>query len=229
MREVRESLSSAAPNIRDAARRAADAVDALNAAAHGLVRARGSVEGSASGSGMAEALQQLSQMAQQQGQLGQQAGTLLPMAGQGGRGQEQLRALGAQQRSLAERLERMRAGGQIPGAADMAGEARDLARMIEAGRLSRQTVERQERLFRRMLDAGRTLQGEEQDERQERQSETARSNELKLPTGARVPATDDQAARMPTWDELRSLAPEERRRVMEYFRLLGEPPSSGGR
>ncbi|MDH5283730.1 MAG: hypothetical protein OEW80_07590, partial [Gemmatimonadota bacterium] len=101
MREVRESLASAAANTRDAGRRAADAVDALNAAAHGLVRARGAVEGSASGSGMAEALQQLNQMAQQQGQLGQQAGSLLPMAGQGGQAQEQLRALGAQQRSLA--------------------------------------------------------------------------------------------------------------------------------
>ena len=225
MREVRETLSSAAPNTREAARRAADAVDALNAAAHGLVRARGSVQGSASGSGMAEALEQLNQMAQQQGQLGQQTGGLLPMAGQGGQAQEQLRALGAQQRSLAERLERMRAGGQIPGAADMAAEARDLARTLEAGRLNRQTIERQERLFRRMLDAGRTLQGDDQDERQERQSESARSTELKLPTGARVPPTDDGGVRMPTWEELRRLSPEERRRAVEYFRRLRESPS----
>ncbi|TFG51697.1 MAG: MFS transporter [Gemmatimonadales bacterium] len=222
MREVRETLSSAAPNTREAARRAADAVDALNAAAHGLVRARGAVQGSASGSGMAEALQQLNQMAQQQGQLGQQAGSLLPLAGQGGQAQEQLRALGARQRAVAERLERMRAGGQIPGAADMAAEARDLARTMEAGRVNRQTIERQERLFRRMLDAGRTLQGEDQDERQERRSETARSNELKLPTDARVPPPDEGAVRMPTWEELRSLAPEERRRAVEYFRRLGE-------
>jgi len=225
MRDVRETLSSAAPDAREAARRAADAVDALNAAAHGLVRARGSVQGSASGSGMAEALEQLNQMAQQQGQLGQQAGGLLPMAGQGGQVQEQLRALGAQQRSLAERLERMRAGGQIPGAADMAAEARDLARTLEAGRLNRQTIERQERLFRRMLDAGRTLQGDEQDERRERQSETARSNELKLPTDARVPPSDDGTVRMPSWEELRRLAPEERRRAVEYFRRLREGAS----
>jgi hypothetical protein len=99
---------------------------------------------------------------------------------------------------------------------------------MEAGRLNRQTIERQERLFRRMLDAGRTLQGEDQDERQERQSETARTNELKLPTGARVPLSDERAARMPTWEELRTLAPEERRRAVEYFRRLGESRAPEG-
>lgn len=228
MEDVRESLSSAAPNTREAARRAAEAVDALNAAAHGLVRSRGAVQGAESGTGMAEALQQLNQMAQQQGQLGQQAGNLLPMAGQGGELQEQLRALGARQRSLAERLERMRAGGQVPGAAEMADEARDLARAMEAGRLNRQTVERQERLFRRMLDAGRTLQGEEEDERQERRSETARAAELKLPAGAAVAADGGGERRMPSWEELRALTPEERRRAVEYFRRLGDLPREGG-
>jgi hypothetical protein len=76
-----------------------------------------------------------------------------------------------------------------------------------------------------MLDAGRTLQGDEQDERQERQSETARSKELKLPTDARVPPSDDGTVRMPSWEELRRLAPEERRRAVEYFRRLREGAS----
>ena len=137
--------------------------------------------------------------------------------------QEQLRALGAQQRALAERLERMRVGGQIPGAADMAQEAKDLARALEAGRLDRQTIERQERLFRRMLDAGRTLQGEEKDEKQERQSTAAKDDSVHLPPALRRRLEDgDQLLKIPSWEELQQLSPDDRRRVVEYFRRLSE-------
>jgi hypothetical protein len=134
--------------------------------------------------------------------------------------QEQLRALGAKQRALAEQLERMRAGGQIPGAAEMADEAADLARRMEAAQLDRQTVERQERLFRRMLDAGRTLQGQEQDEKQERQSITATGDSVHLPPALRARLEADPGFHVPRWDELQALSPEERRRVLEYFRRL---------
>jgi hypothetical protein len=227
MQKGREALSTAAPNPREAGRRAAEAVDALNSAAFTLLRSRSAVEGSQSGSGLQEAMEQMSQMAQQQGQLGQQSGGLLPMMGQGGQAQEQLRQLGARQRALAERLERMRAGGQMPGAADMAQEAKDLARTMEAGRLDRQTVERQERLFRRMLDAGRTLQGQEQDEKQERQSTTAKDDSIHLPPALRTRLLgDDTLLRLPSWEELQQLSPEERRRVVEYFRRLSEAPRS---
>lgn len=224
MRQAREALSNAAPNSREASRRADEAVDALNAAAFTLLRSRGAVEGAASGSGLQEAMEQMAQMAQQQGQLGQQGAGLLPQMGQGGgQLQEQLRALGARQRALAERLERMRAGGQMPGAADLAQEARDLARALEAGRLDRQTIERQERLFRRMLDAGRTLQGEEKDEKQERQSTTAKDDSVRLPPALRTRlGGDDQVLRIPSWEELQQLSPEERRLVVEYFRRLQE-------
>jgi hypothetical protein len=226
MTRAREALANAAPNTREAARRSEDAVDALNAAAHALLRSRGSVEGAETGSGLQEAMEQMARMAQQQGQIGQQSGGMLPQMGQGGgQIQEQLRALAAQQRALSERLDRMRAGGQIPGAADMAQEAKDLARTLEAGRLDRQTVERQERLFRRMLDAGRTLQGQEQDEKQERQSTTARDDSVRLPPALRTRLTGDETLlHIPTWEELQRLSPEDRRRVVEYFRRLSEQP-----
>jgi len=223
MRQAREALQTGAPNSREAARRSGEAVDALNAAAYSLLRSRGQVEGAGSGSGLQEAMQQMQQMAQQQGQLGQQAGGMLPMMGQGAQMQEQLRQLGAQQRALAERLERMRAGGQIPGANDLAEEAKELARQLEAGRLDRQTVERQERLFRRMLDAGRTLQGQEEDQRRERQSETATGDSLRLPPPLRARLTNDRL-RFPTWEDMQALSPDERRRVAEYFRRLSDLP-----
>ncbi len=223
MRQSREALQTATPNSREAARSSGEAVDALNAAAFSLLRSRGQVEGAGSGSGLQEAMEQMRQMAQQQGQIGQQSGGMLPMMGQGAQMQEQLRQLGAQQRALAERLERMRAGGQIPGANDLAEEAKELARQLEAGRLDRQTVERQERLFRRMLDAGRTLQGQEEDQRRERQSETASGDSLRLPPALRSRLSDDRL-RFPTWDEMQSLSPDERRRVAEYFRRLSDTP-----
>ncbi len=81
------------------------------------------------------------------------------MAGNGAI-QEQLRRLGAHGSARSPRSCRSCARrGEMPGAAELAEEAKDLARRLESGRLDRQLVERQERLFRRMLDAGRTLQG----------------------------------------------------------------------
>jgi len=222
---ARESVSSASPNLQDAADQAGEAVDALNVAAFQMVRARDDVAGSSSGSGLAEALEKMAQMAERQGQLSQQTGGLLSMAGSSAL-QQVLQSLAARQRALAQEMERMRAQGQIPGSQEMGEEARELSRKLEAGRLDRETVERQERLFRRMLDAGRTLQGEERDEKKERQSTTARPGELRLPPALRDRMGGSGPIRFPAWDQLQRFSPEERRLVTEYFRRL---TSSGTR
>lgn len=223
MTEAREALASATGSQREAAERAGTAVDALNAAAYAMLRSRQSVSGSSSGSGMAEAMQQMAQMANRQGQLNQQAQGLMPQAGNGGV-QEQLRQLAMQQRALSQQLERLRAMGNAPGAGEMAQEARELARRLEAGRLDRETVDRQERLFRRMLDAGRTLQGQEEDEQKERESTTARGDNVALPPALRRKLSEDGRPRMPSWEELQRFTPEERRLVIDYFRRLAEAP-----
>jgi len=120
----------------------------------------------------------------------------------------------------------LKAGGSLPGAADMADEAKELANRLEGGRLDRQVVERQERLFRRMLDAGRTLQGKEEDQRKERQSMTATDDSVHLPPALRARLLgDDDRLRVPTWEELQQLSPEERRLVVDYFRRLSAPAS----
>ena len=152
----------------------------------------------ASGSGLAEALERMAQLAQQQGGLGQQGAGLLPMAGNGAI-REQLRQLGATASAPSPRSCRSCEGrGNIPGAGEMADEAKDLARRLEGGRLDRQMVERQERLFRRMLDAGRTLQGREEDERKERQSTTATDDSVHLPPALRARLLgDDDRLRVP--------------------------------
>jgi hypothetical protein len=106
----------------------------------------------------------------------------------------------------------------------MADEAKELSRRLEAGRLDRQVVERQERLFRRMLDAGRTLQGREEDQKKERQSTTATDDSVHLPAALRARLQgEDRQLRVPPWEELQQLSPEERRLVVDYFRRLSQP------
>ena len=222
MQRTREAIANATPNTREGAEQAGNAVDALNAAAYQLVRARGDVEGASSGSGLSEALERMAELAKQQGGLGQQGAGLLPMAGSAAI-REQLRQLGARQRALAEELQKLKGGGNMPGAGEMADEAKDLARRLEGGRLDRQMVERQQRLFRRMLDAGRTLQGREEDQRKERVSTAATDDSVHLPPALRARLLgDDDRLRVPTWEELQQLSPEERRLVVDYFRRLTE-------
>src|SRR5206468_11506924 len=166
------------------------------------------------------------QLAQQQGGLSQEGNNLLSLAGQQAI-QQQLQLLAQRQRALAQELERLRAQGQAPGAKDLADEAKELARKLESGRLDRETVDRQQRLFRRMLDAGRTLQGREEDEKKERQSTVATDDSIHLPPALRAKLMgDDDRLRVPSWEELQQLSPEERRLVVDYFRRLSEP---GGR
>lgn len=225
MQRAREAIANATPNTREGAEEAGGAVDALNAAAYQLLQARGDVSSSASGSGLAEAIERMNQLAKQQGGLGRQGAGLLPMAGNGAI-REQLRRLGARQRVLADELQKLRAQGEMPGAAELADEARELARRLESGRLDRQVVERQELLFRRMLDAGRTLQGREEDERKERQSTTATDDSVHLPPALRARLRgDDDRLRVPSWEELQQFSPEERRLVVDYFRRLSEAGS----
>jgi hypothetical protein len=225
MQQTREAISSAAPNSREATEQAGGAVDQLNTAAHQLVRAREEVSGSQSGSGLAEALERMAQLAQQQGGLGRQGAGLLPMAGSSAV-RAQLQQLAARQRALAQELERLRGQGDLPGAGQMAEEAKELARRLEAGRFDRSVVERQERLFRRMLDAGRTLQGREEDQKKERQSTSATDDSVHLPPALRARLQGDgERLLVPTWDQLQQLSPEERRLVVDYFRRLSDSPT----
>ncbi len=219
MGRTREALSQGPTDPRGAAETAARAAELLTSAAYQLLRARGDVAGAESGSGLEEAMERMAQMAQQQGQLSQDANGLLPSPMPGPGFEAQMKGLAGRQRALAEQLERMRGEGQLAGAGELAREAEELARRLEAGRLDRPTVERQERLFRRMLDAGRTLEGEEKDEQKERQSTTAKELEPRLPPALRA-RLDDAAPRMPSWEELQRLTPEERRVGIDYFRRL---------
>ena len=225
MRLAREQLEQPDPNATVAALYTDEALDALNATAVALVRTAQQVAGAQSGSGFQEAVEQLARMAGQQQGLSGEAQGLLPLMAPGGQAVlQRLRELAARQRALAEQLERLQAEGASSAAGPLAAEARELARQLEAGRLDRRTVERQERLYRRLLDAGRTLTGPEPDEEKERTSRAATADSVHVP-GVLAPGATGRAPRVryPTWEELSGLTPEQRRLVLEYFRLLNEP------
>jgi hypothetical protein len=220
MRAAIDAVASSNPSARDAYEKSGDAIDALAVAAFTLMQSKDKVDGSQSGSGVPEAMEEMKQMAGKQGQLAQQgAGMMQP----GQMNAQQVMQMAMQQRALAQRLERMRAGGQLPGAGQMAREAKDLSKTLEGGRLNQDVVDRQQRLFKRMLDAGRTLQGQEDDDKKERQSTTAVDGATSIP-----PSLDPRIRngvgeiRLPSWESLQRLSPDERRRVVEYFQRLAQ-------
>ncbi len=221
MRAAIEATSSAVPSPGTAADRAGNAIDGLAVAAWELLRSRDNISGGQSGSGMAEAMQQMQQMAGQQGGMSQQGQSMMDDGGTPS--MAEMMQLAMQQRAIAQQLELMQAGGNMPGAGAMADEAGELSRMLESGRLDREMVERQQRLFRRMLDAGRSLQGEEEDREKERRSEAADPARRAAP-----PVFDPRSLRtagdipLPRWEDLQRLSPDERRRAMDYFRRLAE-------
>jgi len=221
-RQSREAMEGPAPAPDEAADRAGEAAQMLSAAAMQMMRASEDVGGAQSGSGFAEAVQRLAQLAGQQGQLNDQLGGMIPMMGTG---QDalmlRLRMLAQQQRRLAADLERLGTE-NLPGRPEeLAEEARQLADRIERGRLDRATLERQQRLFRRMLDAGRTLQNDEEPEDPERHSRTATDlGPHSAPSRVARPGTVRYPA--PSWEALRSLSPGDRAMVLDYFRRLND-------
>ena len=216
-------LQQGSPNVRGAAEQSGDALDGLNDLAHALLRGKDDVSGSESGSGLEEAMERLQQAAQSQSSLNAQTSEMMPMMRRGGSQLiQQLQQLADQQQRLAEELERIDAESEVSGVDNLAEEARDLAQRIEAGRLDRQTIERQQQLFRRLLDSGRTLNSGEEDENKERQSEEPEDVEVRVPDELSPDALRGPRFAYPEWADLSRLTPEDRRLILEYFRRLNE-------
>jgi hypothetical protein len=201
-----------------------DAADALTRAAAALARDRERTNAANSASGFGEMLQQLQQAAQKQGQINSQAQSLLSMPGGSPSAQSLARALARQQRGVANELEEAgdAAGGDK--AAQLAQEARRLADALDGGRLDAGTLARQQQLFRRLLDAGRSLEKEDREDTGKREATSARGGEAFTPVGA---VQTKAAVRFPPprWEELRGLPADERRAILDYFTRLNSAPS----
>ena len=199
----------------------AEAADALTKAAASLARDREGANNAKSASGFEEMLKQLQEAAQKQGQINGQSQSLMSMPnGQNSaQGQALARALARQQRQLAEQLEETGEAAGGDRAAQLAQEARQLAEALDNGRMDAQTIARQQQLFRRLLDAGKSLEKEERDDTGKREAKSATGSDAFSPNG-KVDARAAVKFRPPTWQELRGLSSDERRAILDYFTRL---------
>lgn len=205
-----------------------EAAEALNRAAAALARDRERANSASSATGFAEMLQQLQEMAKRQGSINAQAQGLMPVPGQGAmsaEAQATARMLARQQRGIAQQLEEMgdAAGGDRAG--ELAKEARQLAEALEQTRVDAATVARQQQLFRRLLDAGRSLEKEEREDNEKREAKAATGDERFDPGQGAARGRAAARFREPTWSDLRGLTADERRAILEYFkRINAEKP-----
>jgi len=204
-----------APGMRKAA-------ESLNELAAELLATRNSVRSAGSATGMQEALEQMARMARAQGGINREGGGLLPLTLAGQRVDERLRALAREQAAVAKGLRDLgeQAGAtQLTGRPEeMAAEAEAIADRLAQGRLDRETLARQERLFRTLLDAGRSLERGEDPKR--RESETGHARR-----GRAIPALSPEVASgprfpLPKEGDLLGFSAAYRRMVFDYFARL---------
>jgi hypothetical protein len=238
MSEAEQKVAQAARDAGDprtagqAPQSMSEAANALRQTAAALARDRERAGASQSASGLPELLAQLQALAQQQGSLNGQMQSLVQQAGaqRGGQGvspdvQSNARSLAKTQRDVANQLDEVGDADASGRAAELAREARQLAQTLEQGAVDPTVLERQQRLFRRMLDAGHTLENEQQEESGKRESRPGDQNNPFLPPGAAAAGKAALKYRVPEWNELRGLNADERRLVIEYFRRLnGDKP-----
>ena len=120
-----------------------------------------------------------------------------------------------------------------PGADESLGDLQQLAQeaqaiaeeMVSQGRLTPEMIQRQERLFHRLLDAGRSLEREEYSE--ERESEQPEEFER----AQVMPLTGEQMGVMryeiPDGTRLQELNPAVRQLILEYFERLNRSRPGG--
>ncbi len=229
MQKTQDKLQSATPTGDMPSNEAAQTVDALNKLALSLLKNSQEVQKSESGTGAQQMMQQMSDMAKKQGSLNGEGSSLLPMNLSAGARSEQVRKLGESQQQIAQQLEDVRQSAgrdKLLGSIDdLAKEAAAIAADMRSGQLQPQTLARQEKLFHRMLDAGRSLEKDEIS--QERVAERPGSVGP-AQAGALDPRLFDDATRFraPTPAELRALPPAYRKLILDYFdRLNRQAPA----
>jgi hypothetical protein len=229
MNEARQKVQQATQQMSEpragqqSANQLGDAAEALNKAAASLARDREKANSSNSATGFSEMLQQMQEMANKQGSINAQAQGLLPMPGQGQMSPESqatARALARQQRGIANQLDELgdAAGGERAG--ELAKEARALAEALEQTRVDAQTQARQQQLFRRLLDAGRSLEKEEREDNDKREAKAATGDQRFDPGTEAARGRNAQKYREPAWSDLRGLTADERRAILEYFKRI---------
>ena len=197
-----------------------ESASAMQQAATAMARDRERANNAKSASGFTEMIEQMQQLAQQQGGLNTMSQGLLQ--NQGAMSPEQkdreAAAIAAMQRELARRLEELADNSGRSEA--LANEARRLAATLDAGLIDQATIQRQQQLFRRLLEAGRTLEQGEPDSSGRRESKSATGDLRYVPQTGSAKGAPAVRFKEPGWEELKGLTPDERRWVLEYFRRI---------
>jgi hypothetical protein len=209
-----------------AARAHGDAIEALNELALQLLETEQSRSSASAGAAGQDARERMSALAQHQGGVTERTRALQPLQADGRDVRPQAEQLAREQARIAEELESLNQGDDewLGEPEALAREARELTDRLAAGRVDTETLDRQRGLFRRMLDAGRSLeQGEPDTERRESRTGEAIVREVpeldpRLLAGPRFPRPEAAAlGRLPAYY---------RRMVLEYFDRLNDAVSS---
>ncbi len=211
------------------------AVRALNQVALQAIASAGQAGQDAAPGEGGEMQEMLEAIAQRQGDLIIQTEELMPMQLGEQALARQMQQLAQGQESVAGELgdlaQQPNSEEQALGDLDeLAEEAAALAEELVMERLRPETIERQEQLFQRLLDAGRSLERDEESE--DRESEVP--GEFERNVVVPLAEEDMNALRfeLPGADVLSRLPPAQRRLVIEYFERLNQapaiPPAGGG-
>lgn len=178
-----------------------------------------------------ELMEQLEELARQQGSLNNQTGQLTPMQLGEQAMSSQLQDMAQGQQQIAEELgdlaEQPGSEGQSLGDLEaLALEAQELAARLAGNRLDAETLRRQQRLFHRLLDAGRSLEKEELSE----ERESTRPDGFDRESVDALSPEDLGALRfeLPPAESLRRLSPAQRHMVLQYFERLNRAKRGAG-
>ncbi len=206
-------------------------IDALNQLAM-TAMAAGQQAGQNGQQGSGEqTMEELQQLAEQQGSVNSQTGQLKPMQLGDQTMESQLQELSGLQEEIAEQLSEMSTSSDGKTALgdldDLALEALGLAELLAGNRLNAETLRRQEKLFQRLLDAGRSLEQDEYSE--ERESEAPgdivrnQASQLSDRDMGYLPF------QIPDPDVMNKLSPAFRQMVLEYFDRINRTVNQRGR
>lgn len=206
------------------------AIQALNQVAMAALDAQRENSESGSASQSMDSMEQMEQLAQQQADLNNQSSQMQNMELTPQAMQQQMEQMSQQQQQIAADLGQMSnqegEDGPLGNLEALQQEAQAIAEEMQGERLAPETRERQERLFHRLLDAGRSLEKDE--ETTERESEG--STEIDRPAIAGLTESDLQILqyRIPGAADLNRLSPAARSLVLRYFQRLNQGDGGAG-
>ncbi|MCF7805690.1 MAG: hypothetical protein K9N46_15885 [Candidatus Marinimicrobia bacterium] len=202
-RDIGKALGNTASNMQrsvqslaerqasQAANRQGAAMASLNETAQQLVNAMNNLQSQGSSTGFENYLKQMQQMASQQQSLNQQSQQQLGQQGNPSPAQQAaMQRLAARQMGIRQSLQQMQQemsrSGESQGMGDMRGmteEMKEVEEDLRNKRFTRETIERQQKILSRMLDATRSMRTRDFSKKRESQTgeEVVRSGPAGLP------------------------------------------------